>query len=86
MELHFTWKPNKGQYSNGENLYLNRIRVAGYGWNSTRNRDAEPRKPDWVGRIDLPSLKQASKFGDTTDEVKGKIEQSVTNWLNEATK
>ena len=38
MKLNFRWKQKIAQYSSGDWLYLNRICVGGYEWNSTHSR------------------------------------------------
>lgn len=85
MELNFEWKENKGQYQSGETLYLNKIIVASYGWNSATSK-ADPDREDkkYSGRINLPSLKDNTRYGNTQEIVKTKIEITVKNWFKEA--
>ena len=90
MKLNFQWKENKAQYQTGESLYLNRIRLGSYGWNASRSKSESERDnlKDWAGDIALPSLSDTVKrvYGSSTEEVKVKIEEIVTNWLIEAMK
>lgn len=84
--MKFIWARKTGTYQTGCNLYLNKIRVAGYTWNSSRSQGNPKNEPDWAGYIDLPSLKNASVSGDTEGEIKTKIERVVTDWFNRASK
>ena len=84
MKLNFLWKENKAQYQTGESLYLNRIRVASYGWNSAMPRDDPDKdKKRWSGNISLPSLKKESVYGASADKVKTKIEKITASWFAE---
>ena len=85
MDLSFTWKESKGQYSSGESLYLNRIQVGSYGWNSNRPKGNTPDETNYAGNILLPSLKNHRVFAGTREEVKVKMEKVATNWFSEAT-
>lgn len=83
MKLNFKWKENTARFQTGETLYLNRIRVGSYGWNSTRSRD-EPRDStrDYVGQTILPQA-NSQVYGETTDEIKSKIERHIKAWFIE---
>lgn len=84
MKLNFKWKENTGQYQTGESLYLNRIKVGSYGWNSSRSRsDPKDSTKDYVGQTILPQA-TSSFYGQTTDEVKTKIERHIKAWFVEA--
>ncbi len=90
VKLNFTWKEKTGKYQTGMYLYLNKICVADYGWNSVRSKseaDAS-NSQDYIGRIYLPSLKDTAEtvYGSSPEEVKPKIEEGVLNWFNEALK
>ncbi len=82
--MQFKWKRKTGQFQSGESLYINRIRVAGFEWNSSRSK-GDTEAPDWVGHIELPSLNNNRMYGHGEAEVKSKIEQVVTAWFKEAT-
>ena len=86
MKLNFEWRENKMQYQSGESLCLNKIKVGGYVWNSTRSRD-EPRDDtkNYVGQALLP---QATKhaYGESPDKVRTGVERIVTAWFKEALK
>ncbi len=85
--MNFKWVKNKAQYQTGESLYLNRIRVGGYGWNSARSKSDEfGDSINWVGDLDLPSLTDKGKrvYGSNQEEVKAKLERVVTQWFKEA--
>ena len=86
IKLNFEWKENKGQYQTGESLYLNKIRIGSYGWNSARSQSKKDDSIDWAGQVELPSLSDIARrvYGKTPDDVKAKIEQIVTNWFTEA--
>ena len=81
--LQFKWKVKTGQFQSGESLYLNRIRLGGYEWNSLRSRD-DPDAPNYTGSLTLPSLKDNTVFGNTTDEIKFKLENKTNDWFQEA--
>lgn len=84
--MKFIWVRKTGTYQTGCNLYLNKIRVGGYHWNSSRPQSKTDREPDWIGYIDLPTLKNAKVSGNIEDEIKTGIEKVVTDWFNEAIK
>lgn len=90
MNLKFTWKKKTRQYQQGASVYLNRIRVGSFDWNSGRSRDESETDDSsrWVGYIELPSLTDKSKrvYGVTPEEIKPKIERVVTSWFTEALK
>jgi len=82
MKLTFKWKEDTAQYQTGESLYLNKIKVGSYGWNSTRSKSDLREELDWVGQTLLPQAGQRL-YGQNQDEVKVKIERLVTSWFNE---
>lgn len=84
QKLIFRWKKKTGQYQQGESLYINKIRVGGWGWNSARSRLEADDSTRWIGYVDLPSSKEQRVYGANTDEVKAKIEQTVIAWFIEA--
>lgn len=90
MKLNFQWKENKAQYQTGESLYLGRIRVGSYGWNSIRSKTESERDSlrDWSGSLLLPSLSDFATqvYGSSREEVRVKMEEVVVNWVNEVTK
>ncbi len=83
MELNFSWKENKGQYQAGESLFINRVRLAQYGWNGYRSKDDKGGNTRYSGRINLPQIKQGDIFGDTPENIKAEIEKIVTMWFKE---
>jgi len=89
-KLKFVWVQKKGQYQTGESLYLNKIRVADYEWNSWRSKTeaGQSNTRNYIGTILLPSLSDSVKhvYGESPDEIKPKIESVVTNWFKEATR
>ena len=82
--LNFKWKGNKGQFQTGESLYLGKIRVGAYNWNSSRSR-SNPRDATltYSGSSILPQLDR-TVYGQTPEEIKGKIERQVIVWFKEA--
>lgn len=86
LKLNFIWKENKAQYRTGESLYLNRICIGSYGWNSSRSQGVKDDSITWVGQIALPSLSDTGKrvYGSNPTEIKPKIEQVIENWFKEA--
>ncbi len=83
MKLNFKWKKNTAQYQTGESLYLNKIKIGGYGWNSFRSKSAASVDNDWAGQTVLPQATQVL-YGKDQDEVKARIEHLVTSWFKEA--
>jgi len=77
------WITKTGQYQSGEYLYINRICVGDYDWNSCRSRDSTE-TDRYVGNIVLPSIKNKRVFGDSPEEVKLKVERIVNAWFKEA--
>lgn len=87
--LNFKWVENKGRFQSGESLYLNRINIGSYGWNSGRVKsDGLGDSIDWAGELSLPSLGEKAKrvFGSNPDEVKAEVERVVISWFKEALK
>ena len=61
-ELNFKWVEKKGRFDNGESLYLNRIKLGGYGWNSSRSKSDNPDDSiNWTGELALPSLSKKTQ-------------------------
>jgi len=87
MELHFIWVENKEKYQTGESVYLNRICVGGYEWNSTRSKTDANRdgSNDWRGYITLPQISRGI-YGENQAAVKAEVERIVKGWFGEATK
>ena len=88
MKLNFIWKGKTGLYQWGEVLFVNKIRLASCDWNSARSQSDTNQDTKWVGYIRLPLLPDKSQrmYGSTPEEIKGRIEQVVTNWVNELIK
>ncbi len=88
MDLHFKWVKNKARYQTGESLYLNKIKIGSYSWNSAQSQGNHIESMNWEGRIELPSLSDKARtvYGGTQDEIKHKIEQIITNWFKETTR
>lgn len=80
--MNYIWKKKTGQYQTGCNLYLNRIHLGGYEWNSMRSQGTDE-PTDWAGHINLPSLMKSTVYGITIEEIKAKMEKLVTEWFNE---
>ncbi|MBW2562173.1 MAG: hypothetical protein JRE40_15145 [Deltaproteobacteria bacterium] len=85
IKLNFRWVLKTAPYQTGDQLYLNRICVGGYGWNDCQPKDSIDKSVRWAGYINLPSLKTDRVFGASEEEIRDKIEGVVTNWFNEAT-
>lgn len=85
-KLNFQWKETRLLYQSGESLYLGRILLASYSWNSNRSKEDKTNDNDWVGEVNLPSLTFEAKrqYGTTPEEIKARIEKTVTDWFNEA--
>lgn len=85
MKLNFKWKRKTGQYQTGESLYLNRICVGGYSWNSARTQGSKDNSITWAGFISLPSLSGGVDrvYGSSEEEVKSKVERVVVSWFTE---
>ncbi|KKL76918.1 hypothetical protein LCGC14_2040070 [marine sediment metagenome] len=83
--MNYIWRAKRFQYQSGEYLYLNRIYVGEYSWNSYRPQGSEEAN-HYEGNIFLPSIKNKRVFADTAEEVKVKVEKIVNSWLIEATK
>ena len=90
MKLNFQWKENKAKYQTGESLYLGRICIGSYGWNSSRSKSESERDnlEDWSGSLLLPSLLNSAQrvYGSSAEEVKVKMGKVVTSWFREAMK
>jgi len=84
VELEFDWRENKAQYQTGESLYLNRILVASYGWNSSQSKGNEDITKRYSGRLILPSLRNSSVYAASESDIKVEIERIVNNWFTEA--
>jgi len=85
MKLNLEWEENKRQYQTGETLYLNKIKIASYSWNSSMSKtDPDREGKRWIGRINLPSLKDKTCYGNTEEIIKTRIEITVENWFKEA--
>jgi len=85
MKLNFVWKEKTAQYQNGEELYLNKICVGDYTWNSMRSKSESSENNDWVGSSNLPQMNRRV-YGKDTNEIKPKIEKQVMIWFTEALK
>jgi len=81
--MEFTWKTKVARYQSGEYMFLNRIKLGEYYWNSSRSKDSKD-KMDWEGRINLPSLKTGAVYGATNEEVRTRMEVIVAGWFKEA--
>ncbi len=84
--LNFQWKAKTGQFQSGENLYLSRIQVGQYSYNAMRGRSESHEGNDWIGNINLPSLKTDRVCAGDIDGIKMKLQNIVTKWFNEALK
>ena len=86
MGLNFNWRRKEAQYQTGEALFLNKIRLGGYSWNSSRPGGEDGDK--WAGIVDLPTLAHDSKytFGNSEEALKLRMENIVSAWFKEALK
>ena len=82
--MNFTWKIKRGLYQSGQALYLNRIRVGGYGWNAFLPRGSHDDSKRWQGEVSLPSLKTKDIFSFGEEIIRAKIEGVVSDWFKEA--
>ncbi len=87
MNLKFRWVVKTSHYQNGENVYLNKIKVGMIDWNDMRSRSADHSNNDWISKVLLPSLRDESKvaYSGSREEARAKIERIVTSWFKEAT-
>ena len=84
MSLNFIWRDNTGRFSSGQSLYLGKIRIASYGWNGGRSQSSPDTSKTYIGRVHLPQAPE-NVFAETIDEIKTRIEQTVSIWFNEVT-
>lgn len=83
-KLNFNWKRKTGMYQNGESLYLGRIIVGTYDWNSLRPKtEPKDKTKDYQGHSILPQ-RDKRVYGSTIEEVRKNVEYQVTIWFNEA--
>lgn len=85
MKLNFAWKENKLQYQSGESLYLNRIRVASYCWNSFKSRDNPGTNNRYSGTVSLPQISKTF-YSDNENTLKEQLKKAVTGWVTEILK
>ncbi|KKL94025.1 hypothetical protein LCGC14_1868890 [marine sediment metagenome] len=78
------WRVKTGRYQSGSSYYLNKIRVAGYEWNSIRSQGESHENNDWIGYIELPSLTNNHICSGSEIEIKDEIERIVSVWFKEA--
>lgn len=83
MELNFRWVKKTGNYQTGKQLYLNKIKVASYGWNPVRSISDGSGNDSWYGLTYLPQMETRVYDGDES-EIKVKLERNVTAWFVEA--
>jgi len=86
VKLNFIWKEKTLRYQNGERLYMGRICVGQYEWNSTRSRSDKSEGTRYIGRVLLPSLKKEPIYGAAPEDIKTEVERVVTVWFEEALK
>jgi len=84
MKLNFQWKEQTKQYSNGYDLYLNRIKIGWSAWNDMMSRDAPDR--DLTQYVGGTIFSDRRWYGATDEEVRHKVESYVTSWFEEALK
>lgn len=82
-KLNLVWKPQKGQFASGENLYLNRLLIGNYAYNSLQSKEDRLSRGAYIGRIFLPSL-TTPLHGESPDAIKAIVEQNVRAWFIEA--
>ena len=85
MKLDFRWVEKKSTYTAGETLYLNRIRIGSYHWNSARAQGTDDDSTRYAGEIGLPSLSDKARriYDSSPLAIKPKIEGVVTRWFKE---
>ena len=84
--MKLTWIKAKEEYRSGEDLYINKICVAGYSWNGSMSRDDTPEYKTahrYSGSIYLPGFLNRTLYGDTPENIKDLIEIRVNNWFRE---
>lgn len=85
-KLNFQWRADKGQHQIGESLFLNRVRVGYYNWNTSRSKsDSKDDTKDYSGSSILPQQEKIV-YGREPEEVKEKVEKKVTIWFTETLK
>lgn len=74
-----TWKPARGKYAHGEELWIGKVPVAS--WFNPIGRKGEPTM--YRAEIKLPgiSLKSGRETADSKDEIKARIERAVDTWF-----
>lgn len=85
VTLQFKWKKKQGRFQIGGSLYLNRVCVGSYEWNSTRTQGTVNSEPDWIGTSLLPQLTKLYSDNDQ-QKLKLQIEKAVIAWFNEVLK
>ncbi len=84
MKLNFKWVKQKGQYQNGEDLFINRVRIGSYGWHSmmSKNEPSEYKTThQYSGNCNLPEFVNSRIYESTPELIKAKIERMATNWF-----
>lgn len=74
-----TWKPARGKYTCGEELWIGKIPVASW-FNPVRSK-GDPTA--YRAQIDLPgiAMKKDRIEADSADEIKARIERVVDTWF-----
>jgi len=84
MKLNFEWKTKKGQYQTGSSLYLNKIMVASYEYNSSRSKSDSHDDNDWTGTTLLPQANR-QEYSSNENTLKLKLQHIVELWFKETT-
>ena len=84
--MKFIWLKQKGRYQSGEDLFINKIHVGSYNWNSMMSRnepDDYKKAHQYVGHCNLPGLSGKRVYEATPEVIKPFIERMATNWFAE---
>lgn len=74
-----TWKPARGKYASGEELWIGKVPVASW-FRPTRSKSE---KTIYRAEIKLPGImfKEGRNDADTVEEIKSRIEEVVDTWF-----
>ena len=75
------WKAQRGQYSNGKDAFIGKVKVGSIGWNGI-DRDTNLR---YIAYSKLPSVKDQLGKYPTEQEAMNEVERITKVWFDEAT-
>lgn len=78
MDIKFTWKEDKGRYTNGTELFIKNIRVGYIGWDASRPKDSNI--PPYA-ISNMFNLKMKVTHFEKKEDGKMYLEKFVTNFL-----